>query len=508
MNPERQDGYVVAQTALLIIPLMIFAALAVDVGAWYRRAQQIQVGADSAALAGVPMLPDFAAAKALALETAARNGFVDQPGCDGAVADCVPASFPQVVVTRVGTNRIEVTIFSSASVYLGRVVMSDDIAVTRYATAEVTPPVPLGNPTSVLGGGAEDVVGSTPNFWLRAMPECEPRSTGDFIGSAGACIGNPNPNHRPEGHTFIVDVPVAGLHRIQARLTCAEFDGSQANASMRFRLYDRDNTPYDDDDNVLQPPIAERVIPRPDPAICPIDGSGWAPGADPAPWVTISTVAEAGRFVLEAKNPDFTAARRSLYSLRVVPDISTAACSRVGPSGSSGCPTILAKEYLTSYTHAQMFSGNTVGQSQVYLAEISESLAGNTMQIDLFDPADGLDEMRIVDPHGNYANLSWYTIDCRDYSYDCGRGDIGSPTNLRSQSCGGDSCLKQESGVSFQDRTVRVLIDLPGNYQCAEPANEPANCWWKVEYRDSDTDANETITWSVRVLGDPIRLIE
>lgn len=498
-----------AQTAMLLIPLMIFTALAVDVGAWYLRGHQVQVAADAAAMAGAPLLPNFNGAKAVALETAARNGYVDQPGCDGAVDACVPTSFPQVIVTRVGLNSVEVTILSTAPVYFGQVVMSDDIEITRFARAEMIPPVPLGNPTSILGGGAEDALGETPNYWLRAMPECEPRSTGDFIGSSGACLGNVNPNHRPEGHTFIVDIPTSGVYRIQTRLTCAEFGGSQANASMRFRLFDIDNTPYDDNDNVLNPPIAETVVARPDVAICPADGSGWTPLIEPAPWVTISTVAQPGRYVLQAKNPDYVAASRSLYSLRVVPGAAEVICSRIGPSGSSGCPAILAKDYITSYTHAQMFPSNSIGQAQLYLAEIVEGHAGNTVEVDLFDPADGVDEMRIVDPHGNYADLSWYTIDCVEFGYGCGSGgDIGSRNNMRTQTCSGDPCLKQESGVSFQDRTVRVVIDLPSNYQCATPPSEPINCWWKVEYRDQDVDANETMTWAVRVLGDPVRLTE
>ncbi|MEZ5226562.1 MAG: pilus assembly protein TadG-related protein [Acidimicrobiales bacterium] len=48
---EAQAGYVLATTALLLIPLMIFAALAVDVGGWYAQATQAQRAADAAALA-------------------------------------------------------------------------------------------------------------------------------------------------------------------------------------------------------------------------------------------------------------------------------------------------------------------------------------------------------------------------------------------------------------------------------------------------------------------------
>ncbi|MBV9953087.1 MAG: hypothetical protein JO291_14135, partial [Acidimicrobiia bacterium] len=42
-------------TALLLIPLLAFAGLAVDVGSWYARGQQLQRAADAAALAGAAL---------------------------------------------------------------------------------------------------------------------------------------------------------------------------------------------------------------------------------------------------------------------------------------------------------------------------------------------------------------------------------------------------------------------------------------------------------------------
>ena len=61
-HPER--GYTTAMTAFLLIPMMIFAGFAVDVGSLYTRAMEIQRAADAAALAGVVWMPgDFAAGR-------------------------------------------------------------------------------------------------------------------------------------------------------------------------------------------------------------------------------------------------------------------------------------------------------------------------------------------------------------------------------------------------------------------------------------------------------------
>lgn len=506
----HERGYVLPMTALLLIPLMIFSALAVDVGAWYVKADKAQKTADAAALAGVVWMPDLTKATQVAKDTARRNGFADQAGCDGAPDDCHPTVFPQVVVSRAGAQQLRVDVFTRGEVYFGSVILPHGVDLWRNAVAEYVLPVPLGNPTSTLGMGTDTAAGGfVSNFWLRAMTECEARSTGDFIGAGGSCPVNTNPNHRDEGHTFIVDVPLTGVsYDIQARTTCAEFGGDQANASMRFRLFDTDNTPLDDNDNVLAAPLTEVTVPRPSTAICPVNGSGWSRTADPAPWITIGTVNRSGRYVLQAKNPNYNANIRSLYSLRVVPHGQSATCTRIGATGTSGCPNIFAKDYLTAYTHAQMFPSGTIGQAQLYLAEITPQHAGKTMQVELFDPADGIDDVKIVDPQGNRVDFSWYTIDCSAYGYLCSRGDLGTPAAPIHQTCAGVPCLKQATGISFQDRTIRILIPLAANYSCLATSGQPDNCWWKVEYEDTDANANETTTWGVTVKGDPVHLIE
>ena len=496
-------------TALLLIPLMIFAALAVDVGAWYVEADQAQRAADAGALAGVVWMPDLTRATQAAKDTTARNGFVDQPGCDATAEACSPTAYPQVVVTRAGSQQLRVDVLTAGDVYFGSVVRQQPLKLWRNAVAEYVLPVPLGNPTSTLGMGTDTAAGGyVSNFWLRAMTECEARSTGDFIGAGGACPTNTNPNHRDEGHTFVVDVPLDASYDIQARTTCAEFGGDQANASMRFRLFDTDDTPLDDNDNVLVPPLTEVTVTRPSTAVCPVNGSGWSRTGDPAPWVTVGTVSTAGRYVLQAKNPMYNANIRSLYSLRVVPHGQSVTCTRVGPTGTSGCPNIFAKDYLTAYTHGQMFPNGSIGTAQLYLAEIAAEHAGKIMQVELFDPADGIDNVKIVDPKGAYVDFSWHTIDCLTYGYLCARGDLGTPAALIHQTCSGVPCLKQDTGISFQDRTIRFNIPLAADYACQTTAGEPENCWWKVEYEDTDANANETTTWGVTLVGDPVHLIE
>jgi hypothetical protein len=158
VSRDVDGGYILPTSAMLLLPMMIFAALAVDVGSWYAEAGLTQRAADAAALAGVPLLAEAPDAVAMAKEVAARNGYQDQPGCD--VMPCTPTLLPQVVVTRVDINQLRVDIYTEMGLMLGKVVSDDPIPLHRTAIAEHAPSVPLGNPTSMLGGGTDEASGA------------------------------------------------------------------------------------------------------------------------------------------------------------------------------------------------------------------------------------------------------------------------------------------------------------------------------------------------------------
>ncbi|MEM7275879.1 MAG: TadE/TadG family type IV pilus assembly protein, partial [Actinomycetota bacterium] len=165
---ERTDerGIAMVQTALLIVPLIVLAAFATDIGSWYVEGQKVQRAVDAAALAGVAFLPDADEAEAAARETAARNGFVDATPGDNSDFDTGP--LPQVRVTVYGTERLEVEIKTEATAYLGQIVV-DSIDIHRRGLAEFIQDVHLGNPTSGLGTGdiAEAALGlPSDRVWL------------------------------------------------------------------------------------------------------------------------------------------------------------------------------------------------------------------------------------------------------------------------------------------------------------------------------------------------------
>jgi len=531
---DRRDegGYVMAMTALLLIPLLIFAAFAVDVGAWYVEAQQIQQAADAASLAGVVWMPDETKAREVAIEVAAINGYVDEAGDfdDPGV---------QVRVVRVGNQQLRVDIRAPGELYFGSVIENfENPQLHRFAVAEYILPVPLGNPTSALGTAVDTGYGQVDNFWLTGNPECEIRANGDFIGAragVGGCDGgNSLDNYRPEGHTFVVDVPAAGNYVLQARMTCfvQNRGGTPANplwewvpgvgwqqrtaypggstqdyrwrtnetsAPTRFQLYPRDDTPLDNSDNVTNFSPVVNTLNRPSDTICgsPVNGyngtgepgalnfwrTSLADGGDPAPWVTIGDVSAAGRHVLQVKNMGTAQFIWNKYSLRVVP-ISQAgsnaawSCSRVGPSASATCPNLYAVDFMTVSTAGSMYNDGEIPNDpagldvELYLAEVDDIHAGKRLEITMFDPADGIEIVRVLDPSGTPVDLTWESIDVEEYGYTVPTGSYAYSSDfaLTTQQCGGTSCITEnrngEDSLSstqynFQDRTVRMYVELP-----------------------------------------------
>lgn len=184
---RKEDGYVLALTALLIIPLALFTGFAVDLGAWYGRAAQIQRASDAAALAGVTKLPDVNQATTLAQQVATQNGFTD--GVNGVT----------VTVTQVSDNQLNVKIRDTQiQQYFSQVAGQDADFIERGATGQYILPIPMGSPNNYLGtkdmwnvGGAE---ARNENFWLAASGKCVSRSQGERLtagweSTTDACTG-------------------------------------------------------------------------------------------------------------------------------------------------------------------------------------------------------------------------------------------------------------------------------------------------------------------------------
>jgi hypothetical protein len=58
------------------------------------------------------------------------------------------------------------------------------------------------------------------------------------------------------------------------------------------------------------------------------------------------------------------------------------------------------------------------------------------------------------------------------------------------------------SQCRFNDRYVQLTVDLPVNYNALYPTDH----WWRIKYNFSSSVTDRT-TWSVKILGDPVHLV-
>ena len=129
MRKNNERGQSMVLTVVFMVVLLGFAALVVDVGSWYRAHRSAQATADASALAGAAVLPDTAAASALATQYATKNG-----GSGSGLG-----SGPQITFTQSGyeMDTIKVKVTRPSPGFFARVFGSKfmNVSVSGSATA-------------------------------------------------------------------------------------------------------------------------------------------------------------------------------------------------------------------------------------------------------------------------------------------------------------------------------------------------------------------------------------
>jgi Putative Flp pilus-assembly TadE/G-like len=515
-----EGGYVLPMTALLLVPMMIFAALATDVGAWYIRADQAQRASDAAALAGTVWLPDQAKATEVARDVAARNGFRDPAwvAVHGGAANAA-------VVPHVSSGGLQVDITATSPSYFGALVL-DSISIERRSVAAVTKPVRLGNPSNGLGTGnlASSELGITPDgVWLSLNGWCQDHQQGDPISvgyyGAGPAGGNfadacnsarlgANPTLNPKGYTFIVDVP-PGAGQINLEVfepgLCSDTnnadqlysaaDNYAKGPQLNLRVYANDNTALYDEDNLAQTPVYNHLYAKTD-----CTGGAGAGGR----WYPIHNIpagaANEGKWYIQANvRQNVQEFDLNSFALRARPAASTTLCSSMT---SATCPELYALDWMSIYRPG--FGGGAfAGQpSEFFLADISDQHAGKTVEITMFDPGEGMDNVQFLDPAGNSVAFKYRLANCSVGKL-CSNAGVWPESGLsNNDTCTAKACLKV-TNAKFQDQFIVVEANLPANYVCG------TNCWWKVRYTPmTNTSVTDRTTWAVRVVGGPVHLVE
>lgn len=346
----------------------------------------------------------------------------------------------------------------------------------------------IGNGTNYLGTGqllATAGVEGHPSegVYLSVNPYCTAKENGDRYqsGYLGICSGSPNSEYRSSGYTYTIDVPAGRTRPIDVLLWDARYDttsagaidmsfGSQGTEPFTYTLYGADATPTNDNDN---PVVCSRVFGA-DTAF------DYGPYLGSERWhrlCSISSSAPAGRYLLRVQNSGSASVpvangtnHFGIVAAYAGTDASTSLCD---VASRPECPTVRGEGVASIYINQQ----NQL--IRVPLGSVDASHEGRRLRIELFDPGEGMERLRVLAPS------SAGTLVPMHFEWRSDNALSGSGTSLD---------VRQSR---FNGRVVTIDVDLTG-YQPPSGTGR-----WMVEYLASGTVVTDRTTWVAGISDHP-----
>lgn len=256
--------------------------------------------------------------------------------------------------------------------------------------------------------------------------------------------------------------------------------------SFTYTLYAPDSTPFDDSDNPAVPGCSTTFA-----ANTAFDAT-YDDYLGSRRWnklCTIShddTVMAAGRYIMRVTNgAPGTATADGSNQWGMVARYQGAAGNGLCDGRSDDlCPRVYGRDAISVYANTSSASAS------FFLAEIPDYHVGKTLELELWDPGEGGSQIEILQPDG--AD-SWTTKSFSWQSFNNDGSDHSSGSNVSSVSV---------TGSVFNGKLLRIRINLNGY----DPPED--NQWWKVRYTFTSGSVTDRTTWSARVVGDPVHLIQ
>jgi Flp pilus assembly protein TadG len=530
----RDAGYVVAMTALLLLPLLAFTGLAVDLGAWYARAAQIQRTTDAAALAGVAWLPDNPGQAVIAAQQVARqNGFND------ADSDITVTAVPLV------GDRMEVTITDAAVDQYFTTIFRSSVSVTRSSIAEYVPPIRMGSPRNFLGtGSADDGVPGLPggmireNFMLSVNGPCDRGEDGDLrlsqrIGNNGTgCPGGiASPTYQSTGYAYGITVNEGysggslAIEVFDAALCKSggyDLNLGSGNYNTRYTLRAPNVDPF------AGTPITTTNVGY-DSSACSTWGNQWrsigtiTPTPGEAHVVQVQSHSQTNTGGGAGANNFALRARRTSGAFQACSSDEFETDPVLAGGSVANCPNVFAYQDLSVY------AGVNGSSADFFLASIGPEHSGKTLVIELFDPGEGGALIQVQDPNGNLVGpgnpagvTSFERSVFQRFPTEVAPGGGGwgpftesavdilpagpaaGPGRATDGRCTGQNSANP--ACRYNERSLRLEIELPNIDE-----EYGGRTWWRIRYDfngGSTINVTDRTTWSVSVEGGPVRLIE
>ena len=505
---NKKDELTLSRGQIIVLfaaALMVFIGImgvAIDVSYAWVNELRIQKTADAAALAGAVYLPDDqTTATSAALASATQNGYT---GGNGVTIDAHRDS--------ANHEQMDVSISAPVPTFFMRAFGINSMTATRSSRAQFHLPVPMGSPLNVFGSPtATDLSGNPLNFWAAIQGPCtlkqngDPYATKDLASVHSNCSTAPTSNNEykpsatgdPGAYDYAIRVFSAGSVKIElydpefCARSAQGFDtgdtsftsGSKFNTI--YTLYNPSDTPYDLTDDTVNTSVSY-----------PGDGGTSAGQSCSSTYVTGSGGSYTGKWITFKTVAASVGTYRINIQTTVVgtspADGSNSFSIRATESGGGTQPQVYAGLAGTQ-SAMSIYNNFAAGDAWLYLAQIQSSMAGKTMEIDLFDPGDmdGTGTMYFEMPGA--SSYSAATFNWRD------AGTSLSATGTVHSNV--TSLVTATNGTSnFNGHWVVVTTRIPTNYTA------PQNGWWKIKYNFTGV-AHERTTWRVEIIDSPVHLV-
>lgn len=473
MRRRKDDrGAALIWIAGTLVVLLSMAAFATDLGWILLWNARLQAAADAAALAGVVNLPGFEGQARTDAELAAAANRFPVP---------IRATMTDQVIAE---NEYRVTLDTEVDTFFLRLIGFNTFHLSQSAQAAYVKPVRLGSPDNQFGAPPAD-------FWAAINGQFTEIQQGDPYASEcithadaiPGCSGSTNGLYRPGGYYYGIEVG-PGSRGLSVRF----FDGGhyvsgagdfasgtsdpgdlswrwnwpdgQRGVELEYTLWAPDDTPTDPRDN--------------DASFCsgkfPVNGSNDEGHFNS--WGAVNNCSVPGTltegiWVLQFPSPLYEGSTKFGIEATVA----------TGPA-----PKVYGLLDMSIYVN---FDG---GSAEPYLAEIRPEHGGKTLTIDIWDLGDndGTAGIQILDPSGAGLPCTW--------------------TSSNSEPDGSDpNCRIDISNQKYNAAWLWVTIPIPDD-PCL-PGTDPLRCWWKIHI-NSSAQAHDRTTWTARVSGDPVSLVD
>jgi hypothetical protein len=558
---DNDAGAILIIYAVILTTMVALSGFAVDFTRWSRIGTMEQRAADAAALAGAVYMPDdFSGAQTAAMAQASKNGFTNGQN-----------NTTITVARGVRSNQLRVTISRQVTNLFGSIVGAKNTTITKEALAEYQRAVNMGSPSNQFGNNPEaSSFNSTtyPNFWGSIAGPNTDKVQGDAISSkpctssSDNCSSSLNTEFDAKGYFYGVDVlpGATGTLTIQAydpafvevgaqcgtdtngsnlsgaaAMTTAQIQhyptssitpATRYNTSSTSKFCNGDQT-YDGGGStptwttfVVREPDASPWDPTDNPVLCSKNFPGYTGDIKTALQQTAFYPTGAPAFFAEYFRQWYTLCTVNspvvgTYFVQI--NTSTKVDGTAAPNGHgqnrfsvrarlNGIDSNLAHTYGEG--RMSIFANFDGSTAVLPLARIMPGASGRTIELSLFDAGDlqGTGTLQVkpaADAKDNGVTMSTFS----GCTYTAPPGNSSGPPWGTFSNTASGCTLTGVSSSSYQGDWVSVRIPIPSTYTC--DTTSTTGCWATVNYNFSGaTSVTDTTTWTARIRGIPVRLIE